>query len=90
MFDILMVFLKEFFEKVDVEKNQHMTKQHEKLPSRQRVKYDPPSIMLSQTNLQYIGHEQSILNRVPTEIKKIQFHGFSTSFHDQQCNFHDY
>ena len=28
--------------------------------------------------------------RVPTEIKKIQFHDFSMICHDQQCNFHDY
>ena len=33
-----MVFLKEFYEKVDFEKkNQQMTKQHAKLPSRQRL-----------------------------------------------------
>ena len=34
----MMVFLKEFFEKVDFEKNQQTTKKHEKLPSMQRVK----------------------------------------------------
>ena len=34
----LMVFLKEFFEKVDNEKNQQTTKKHEKLPRMQRVK----------------------------------------------------
>ena len=33
-----MVFLKEFFKKIDFEKNQQTTKKHEKLPSRQRVK----------------------------------------------------
>ena len=33
MFDSLMVFLKEFFEKVDFEKNQTITKKHERLPS---------------------------------------------------------
>ena len=33
-----MVFLKEFFEKVDFEKIQQMTKKHEKVPSMQRVK----------------------------------------------------
>ena len=39
MFDTLMVFLKDFFEKVDFEKkNQEMTKKLAKLPSRQRVK----------------------------------------------------
>ena len=38
LFDTLMVFLKEFFEKVDFEKNQQTTKKHEKLPRRQRVK----------------------------------------------------
>ena len=38
LFDILMVFLKEFFQKVDFEKNQQTTKKHEKLPSRQWVK----------------------------------------------------
>ena len=37
LFDTLMVFLKEFFEKVQIEKNQQTTKKHEKLPSRQRV-----------------------------------------------------
>ena len=31
-----MVFLKEFAEKSGFEKNQQMTKKHEKLPSRQR------------------------------------------------------
>ena len=35
-----MVFLKEFFEKVDFENNQQMTKKHDKLPRRQRVKCD--------------------------------------------------
>ena len=38
LFDILMVLLKEFFEKVDFEKNQQTTKKSEKLPSMQRVK----------------------------------------------------
>ena len=33
----MMVFLKEFAEKVGFEKNPHMTKKHAKLPSRQRV-----------------------------------------------------
>ena len=33
-----MVFLKEFFEKVDFEKNQQTTKKHEKLPRMQTVK----------------------------------------------------
>ena len=33
-----MVFLKEFFGKVDFEKNQQKTKKHAKLPSSQRVK----------------------------------------------------
>ena len=33
-----MVFLKEFFVKIDFEKNQQMTIKHEKLPSMQRVK----------------------------------------------------
>ena len=37
LFDTLIVFLKEFFEKSDL-KNQQTTKKHEKLPSRQRVK----------------------------------------------------
>ena len=36
-FDTLMVFLKEFFEKVDFEKNQQTTKMHAKLLSRQRL-----------------------------------------------------
>ena len=35
LFDILMVFLKEFFQKVNYEKNQQTTKKHEKLPSMQ-------------------------------------------------------
>ena len=33
-----MVFLKEFFEKVDFEKNWQTTKKHEKFPRGQRVK----------------------------------------------------
>ena len=33
LFDIQMVFLKEFFQKVNFEKNQQMSKKHEKLPS---------------------------------------------------------
>ena len=37
LFDILMVFLKEFFQKNNFEKNQQTTKKHEKLPSRQWV-----------------------------------------------------
>ena len=37
LFDTLMGFLKEFSEKVDIEKNQ-TTKKLEKLPSRQSVK----------------------------------------------------
>ena len=35
----LMVLLKEFFEKVDFEKNQQTSKKHEKLPRMQRVKH---------------------------------------------------
>ena len=35
--DPLMVFLKEFFENIDFEKKQQMTKKHAKLPSRQKV-----------------------------------------------------
>ena len=38
---------------------------------------------------QYIWGQQS-KHRVPTEIKKTQFHDFSMIFHDQQCNFHDF
>ena len=34
----LMVFLKEFFERVDFEKNLQMAKKHKKLPMGQRVK----------------------------------------------------
>ena len=34
-----MVFLKEFFNKVDFEKNQQATKNREKFPRGQRVKY---------------------------------------------------
>ena len=37
LFDTLMVFMKEFFKKVDFEKNHKKTKKHEKLPSKQRV-----------------------------------------------------
>ena len=37
LFDTLMVFLKESFEKVDFEKNQQTTKKHEKLPRGQKV-----------------------------------------------------
>ena len=35
-----MVFLEEFFKKVDFEINQPITKKHAKLPSRQRVNHD--------------------------------------------------
>ena len=38
LFDTLMVFPKEFFEKVDFEKNRQTTKKHEQFPSWQRVK----------------------------------------------------
>ena len=38
MFDTQMVFLKDFFEKVDFEKNQQTTKKHKKFPRGQRVK----------------------------------------------------
>ena len=40
LFDTLMVFLKEFFKKVDFEKKNQQTtkKKHENLPRRQRVK----------------------------------------------------
>ena len=38
LFDILIVFLKEFFWKINFEKNQQTTKKHEKLPSMQWVK----------------------------------------------------
>ena len=38
LFDTLKVFLKEFFERVDFAKNQEMTKKHEILSRRQRVK----------------------------------------------------
>ena len=37
LFDAQMVFLKEFFEKADFEKNQQTAKKREKLPRRQRV-----------------------------------------------------
>ena len=37
MFDTQMVFLKEFIEKIDFEKNHEMTKKHEKFLSGQRV-----------------------------------------------------
>ena len=35
LYDTLMIFLKDFIEKVDFEKNQQTIKKHEKLPSRQ-------------------------------------------------------
>ena len=38
LFDTQMLFQKEFFEKVDFEKNQQTTKKHENFPRRQRVK----------------------------------------------------
>ena len=38
LFDILMVFLKEFFEKFALEKNQQPTKKHEQFPKGQRGK----------------------------------------------------
>ena len=37
LFDTLMVFLKEFLKKIELENNQQTTKEHAKLPSRQRV-----------------------------------------------------
>ena len=37
LFDTQMVFFKEFFEKVDFEKNQQMTKKFDKYPREQRV-----------------------------------------------------
>ena len=37
LFDTLMVFLREFFEKVKFENSQQMTKNQAKLPSMQRV-----------------------------------------------------
>ena len=46
--DTLMLFLKEFFEKVDFEKHQQTTKKHEKLPSGQRVN---PGLMTMLTPL---------------------------------------
>ena len=36
-FDILMIFLREFFKEVDFEKNQQTNKKHENLPVRQKV-----------------------------------------------------
>ena len=39
LFETLIVFLKEFFEKVDFKKNQQTTKKREKFPRGQRVKY---------------------------------------------------
>ena len=38
LFDTLIKYLKEFFQKIDFEKNQQTTKKHAKLPSRQSVK----------------------------------------------------
>ena len=35
LFDTLMVFLKEFFGKIDFEKNEQTSKMHAKLPSKQ-------------------------------------------------------
>ena len=39
-FDADGIFLKEFFKKVNFEKNQQTTKKHAKLPSRQKVKVE--------------------------------------------------
>ena len=39
LFDILMVFLKEFFQKVNFEKNQQTTKKHEKLITQYAMSY---------------------------------------------------
>ena len=38
LFDTLMIFLKEFFKKLDFEQKKLETKNHEKLPSMQRIK----------------------------------------------------
>ena len=48
--DILIVYLKEIFRKVDFEKNQQMTKKHVKFPRMQRVKY--AMIHLTQSDIQ--------------------------------------
>ena len=50
-------FLKEFFEKVDFEKNQQTTKQHAKLPSRQRVPFAAWKILIRRAELTYDWHQ---------------------------------
>ena len=47
-----MLFLKEFFEKVYLKKNQQATKIHEKLPSSQRVK-ENYFLLASKVNIIY-------------------------------------
>ena len=47
LFDTLMVLLKEFFKKVDFEKNQQTTKIPQKIPRRQRV--DPNVLRMTKT-----------------------------------------
>ena len=64
LFDILMVFLKEFFQKVNFEKNQQTTKKHEKLPSRQWVK-DTTPLPLWDSNPRPWDHKYGTL---PTEL----------------------
>ena len=50
MFDALMVFMKEFFEKVDSEKNQQTTKKREKFPRGQKVNERKGELRLSRNH----------------------------------------
>ena len=64
LFDVLKVFLNDFFEKVDFEKNQQTTKKHEILPSRQRG--NVPPIICTRQNL---GENKFWVS------KSLRFHG---------------
>ena len=55
LFDTLMVFLEEFFEKVDFENNQQTTKKHENLRRGQRVKANLKIYLFSFTQPYQIG-----------------------------------
>ena len=62
-----MAFLKEYFEKVDCEKNQQMTKKHEKLLSMQRI-FFCLQIFLELTYAIFFMNSTSMsINLVPSE-----------------------
>ena len=50
LFDTLMVYLKEFFQNVNFEKNQQTIKKHEKLPSMQWANWQMPIWAMSWEN----------------------------------------